>query len=144
MRTSTRCFLAILTIGVALMTPIKMAFASLESTESSDLKPFNQLTAEWWQWALSIPTKVNPLLDTNGGNCMIGQRGSMWFLAGTFGIDMVTRTCDVPEGKALFFPVINQINFNTPGVCGQSQKNLTVKDMRALSAAFVVGQPNYR
>ena len=41
-----------------------------------------QLTGEWWQWALSIPTSVNPLLDTTGERCMIGQRGSTWFLAG--------------------------------------------------------------
>jgi len=45
----------------------------------------------------------------------------------------------VPEGKELFFPVINAINFNTPNVCGQGSTNLLVSDMRALSAAFING-----
>src|SRR5271165_590144 len=134
MRKNTRCFLAIVAIGLALITPIRMAFADSES--------FTQLSAEWWQWALSIPTSVNPMLDTTGQNGVVGQRGSIRFLAGTFGGGTVTRICAVPEGKALFFPVINQINFNTPGVCGQSQENLTVKDMRAASAAFVKGATN--
>jgi hypothetical protein len=48
----------------------------------------------------------------------------------------------VPEGEQLFFPVINQINFNTPRVCGQNGKNLTVSDLRALSAAFIDGAVN--
>jgi hypothetical protein len=32
--------------------------------------------------------------------------GNVWFLAGTF-VGAVTRTCTVPHGKALFFPIVN-------------------------------------
>jgi hypothetical protein len=32
---------------------------------------------------------------------------SVWFLAGSFGTDPVVRTCEVPAGKSLFFPLIN-------------------------------------
>jgi hypothetical protein len=97
--------------------------------------------------ALSIPTSINPQLDTgtNGrNNCMVGRRGSVWFLAGMFGSGggSVTRSCAVPEGTVLFFPVINQVNFNTPNVCGQGSANISVRDLRALSATFVNGATN--
>jgi hypothetical protein len=70
---------------------------------------------------------------------MVGQRGSTWFLAGQFGGNTATRSCSVPEGTRLFFPIANAINFNTPNVCGQGPTNLTVKDMRALSKATIDG-----
>src|SRR5262245_49968482 len=127
MNNNTRRFVAIIVVGLALIMPIKRAFA----------QSLQQLSAEWWQWALSIPTSVNPLTDTTGEDAFVGQRGPVWFLAGVFNGSTATRTCSVPEGEQLFFPVINQINFNTPTVCGQNGKNLTVSEMRALSAAFI-------
>ena len=99
------------------------------------------LSAEWWQWALSIPTSVNPQLDKTGENAVVGQHGPVWFLAGVFGGGRPTRACSVPEGTALYFPVINSVNINTPNVCGQPSA-LSVKDLRALSAAFVDGATN--
>jgi hypothetical protein len=84
---------------------------------SPDSSPFNikfkEWSAQWWQFALSIPTNENPLLDTAGSKCVIGQRGPVWFLVGTFGDKApITRTCNVPEGKSLFFPVLNNFNAN--------------------------------
>jgi len=35
----------------------------------------------------------------------------VWFLAGTFGGGPVTRTCTIPAGKAIFFPVTNIVAF---------------------------------
>ena len=134
MKSNTRRFMTIVGIGLGLMMPLNMAFANSPNLE--------ELTAEWWQWALSIPTSINPQLDTTGGNCMVGQRGSMWFLAGTFGSGSATRTCAVPEGTVLFFPVINAVNINTPKVCGQGPRNIPVSDLRALSAASVNGATN--
>jgi hypothetical protein len=105
-------------------------------TASAD--SFQDLSAQWWQWALSIPTSVNPQLDPTGANAVVGQHGKVWFLAGVFGGGpAVTRTCSVPEGTALFFPVINSVNFNAPEVCGQGSDNISVEDLRATSAAFV-------
>jgi hypothetical protein len=74
---------------------------------------FEEWTAEWWQSMLSIPTPDNPLTDTTGENCMVGQRGPVWFLAGTFGGGATTRSCSIPEGKAIFFPVLNLLDVNT-------------------------------
>jgi hypothetical protein len=102
---------------------------------------FTQLSAEWWQWVLSIPPSINPLLDTNGDNCMVGQHGTTWFLAGSWVSGPVTRDCDIPQGTTLFFPVINEINFDTPGQCGQGAP-LPSSSYRALSAAFISGASN--
>ena len=102
---------------------------------------FPQLSGEWWQWVLSIPPSINPLLDTTGENCMVGQHGTTWFLAGSWVSGPVTRECDIPQGATLFFPVINEINFDTPGQCGQGDP-LSSSYYRGLSAAFVNGAAN--
>ncbi|HEX7273732.1 MAG TPA: hypothetical protein VF420_16430 [Casimicrobiaceae bacterium] len=117
----------------ALLMPASGAFAQSQA--------YQQLSAQWWQWIISIPVDVNPLLDTSGANCMVGQRGSDWFLAGTEGGD-VERTCSIPEGTSLFFPVINQVNFDTPNACGQGPAPLPSSFYRALSKAFVDGATN--
>jgi hypothetical protein len=67
---------------------------------------YGQWTAKWWQWAYSIPKDVNPIVDTSGKNCMEGQAGSVWLLAGTTG-GPAERTCTIPAGKAILFPIIN-------------------------------------
>lgn len=132
MKRSTRAFF-VAAIGLIVLMPFDIALAFAGSP--------GQLSAEWWQWALSIPTAVNPMLDTGGADCMVGQRDSVWFLAGMFFGGTATRTCSVPEGVSLYFPVINSVNFNTPNVCGQ-QGDISAKDLRAFSAAFVDGASN--
>jgi hypothetical protein len=92
--------------------------------------PFNKLSARWWQWMFSIPTADSPLLDQNGEKCMVGQRGPIWFLAGLAGPGMVSRSCQIPQGKTLFFPVANLVQVNTPGECGQTAP-LSLADIRA-------------
>jgi hypothetical protein len=42
-------------------------------------------------------------------HCAVGQSGRVWFLAGTFGGGPATRTCTVPAGKPLFFPIVNAV-----------------------------------
>jgi len=69
-------------------------------------KDYGAWSAEWWQWAFSIPASENPLLDATGEQCLTAQRGPAWFLAG--GTQLMggpTRHCAVPEGIALFFPI---------------------------------------
>jgi hypothetical protein len=69
----------------------------------------------WWQWALEIPAANNPLTDTTGADAGVNNSGPVFFLAafisvnGSGGPDMdtVSRTITVPEGKPVFFPVIN-------------------------------------
>ncbi len=77
-------------------------------TYSPDEDPFGKTweewTAEWWKWALSLPKGQNPITDTTGRNASYNQRGHVWFLAGTFG-GLADRTCKIPAGNAIFFPI---------------------------------------
>jgi hypothetical protein len=68
---------------------------------------YGRWAAEWWQWALGIPEAVNPLTDPTGAHCAQRQVDEVWFLAGSVATDPVVRRCEVPAGKALFFPLIN-------------------------------------
>ena len=76
---------------------------------SIDEKPngltYDNLTAKWWQWALSMPQDVNPIGDTTGKYCGQNQEGPVWFLTGTFG-GTAERTCEIPAGKAILFPLL--------------------------------------
>lgn len=73
---------------------------------------YGEWAGRWWAWAWTQPRAVNPVFDKTGEFCAQGQSGSVWFLAGTFiekPPEIVTRTCTIPVGKALFFPVYNNI-----------------------------------
>jgi hypothetical protein len=81
---------------------------------------YAEWAAEWWRWALSLPLDGHPLLDETGENCDAGQAGQLWFLGGTFTttevegvvIGEAERTCHVPAGTFLFFPVVNVLATN--------------------------------
>jgi hypothetical protein len=64
---------------------------------------------EWWQWAGSFDESVSPVADRSGAACASKQSGPVWFLAGTYGVRRTLRTCTVPRGKYLFFPLINYV-----------------------------------
>jgi hypothetical protein len=144
MKNNAKRFASIVGIGLALIMPMNKTFADSESkafadserAKSEDSDSLKQLSAEWWQWALSIPTPVSPLTDTSGDNSMIGQHGPVWFLAGVFAGGRVARTCSVPEGKSLYFPVINNVVLNSPNVCGQGA-SMSVKELRAQIAPYI-------
>ncbi|MGH8491912.1 MAG: hypothetical protein ACRERR_02220 [Moraxellaceae bacterium] len=72
-----------------------------------------KLTEEWWQWAMSASRSDSPVADLTGASCHVGQRGETWFLAGGFGSSKIRRTCVVPKGKSLFFPIINMVYWPT-------------------------------
>jgi len=62
--------------------------------------------ARWWQWAVSAPFGADPITDLDGTYCDYGQGGPVWYLAGSFGGTTV-RSCTVPAGAAIFFPIVN-------------------------------------
>lgn len=75
---------------------------------------YSEWSAAHWQWLFSLPKDHHPLFDT--ADCGAGQSGNVWFLGGTFTlvepepgvvVGQVARTCTIPHGKALFFPIIN-------------------------------------
>jgi hypothetical protein len=67
----------------------------------------------WWQWAQSFDRDESPVADRTGEHCAAKQSGEVWFLAGTYGTRRTIRTCRVPAGKYLFFPLINYVVYPT-------------------------------
>jgi hypothetical protein len=82
-----------------------IVIAPISSTPEG--QTYGRWAAEWWQWALGVPAATNPVTDTTGEHCAQRQVDNVWFLAGSFGSDQVVRTCEIPAGKSLFFPLIN-------------------------------------
>lgn len=78
-------------------------------------RTFSEWSAAWWQWAFSIPVPSHPLFDN--ADCSVGQSGPVWFLGGKFcesgpsappcTAGVATRSCTLPRGKLLFFPITN-------------------------------------
>jgi len=133
--TGTKYIVVVLFLALALLD------GSISSRAQGESELLASTTAQWWQYALSIPTNVNPLVDTTGADCMVGQRDPIWFLEGIFPGGTTTRTCAVPAGEWLFFPVINSVQINAPGVCGQTD-SLNVAQLRSLAAPLIDSATN--
>lgn len=97
---------------------------------------YDELAAAWLEWVTSIPNESSPLFDMDGSDAAIGQRGPVWFLAGTLG-GTVTRTINVPAGKSLFFPVANYFWINTPELGDQPWSPAQEAFVRSLLAGLV-------
>jgi hypothetical protein len=104
-------------------------------------KAYGDWAADWWQWALSQPIDTNPLNDTTGARCTQGQFGKVWFLAGVLPgtTPPVHRTCAVPAGKALLFPVVNALYIAFQSDSPQQQ---TLEFVRTQASSGVAGASN--
>jgi hypothetical protein len=102
---------------------------------SIDSKPFGHSYAEWaakwWQWAYSIPKSNNPVSDTSGAYCSVGQNGSIWFLAGTYG-GSASRSCTIPAGKGIMVPI-----FNAEGAFAEEKGVSTEEELRAMVKDYI-------
>ena len=123
--------LAVLATSFALGAPAR-------ADDDSDASSWRSLTGQWWQWTLSTPADTNQVLDGSGAFCMVGQRGPVWFLGGTFTGQPTVRTCSVPDNVSLFFPVINRFTFNSPG-CEQPDTDYSMAFMRSQIAPYIDG-----
>jgi hypothetical protein len=75
---------------------------------------YGQWTAEWWKWALSIPSIRNPVVDQSGEYAAESQPNDAWFLAGVFHIaednkkkEFPLRHCTIPSGLPILIPILN-------------------------------------
>ena len=102
---------------------------------------YGEWSARWWQWLLAIPAATNPNLDPTGADCAQGQGGKVWFLAGTFG-DTVVRSCTVPNGKAIFFPILNAAFGAAVGDCEPTGVGPCVVSTLRAGAAAAVDNPD--
>ncbi|MEO3817943.1 hypothetical protein [Plantactinospora sp. B24E8] len=64
------------------------------------------LVARWVRWVADSSQRESPIADPTGEFAGVGQPEDVWFLAGTFG-GAVTRRCQVPAGRPIFFPAFN-------------------------------------
>ena len=78
-----------LLVALGFVLPVNMAFAKAPIFYPPTSKvfgyKFTEWSAQWWQYVLSFPESQNPLLDTTGAECGIGQSGPVWFLMGSLG-----------------------------------------------------------
>ena len=108
--------IVVLALGVLLALGLAAPMASAQVGQGAKASgKAGELAADWWQWALSEPTTTNPLVGSYSGGPQCDGRplgdvpGKKWFLAGSFDGSVVERTCTMPVGTQLFFPVGNVV-----------------------------------
>jgi hypothetical protein len=75
-------------------------------------KSYGEWAKAWWTWRLETPYDINPSVNNNP--CNGGQSGHVWFLASDVSVNWWNapgvqefRSCTLPAGNSLFFPLIN-------------------------------------
>ncbi|MFB7377292.1 signal protein [Kitasatospora purpeofusca] len=86
----------------------------------------------WWNWAAASPADRSPVLDRSGRWCAQRQPEDIWYLAGTTGGEAVERTCTVPVGLPVLFPLVTRT--------GEAADCTTFMD-RAMGSAVLDGVP---
>lgn len=104
-------------------------------------RTYGEWSAAWNQWAFSIPVAQHPLFDN--GDCSVGQSGPVWFLGGKFcantatncGYTNVVRSCHIPYGKAIFFPIAD----SEDSTLEEGNPAKPIADMRQFTASQIDG-----
>ena len=100
---------------------------------------YGEWGARWWRWAYSFPLAQFPPLQSGEVDCSLGQSGSAWFLASTVGQGPVTRSCTIPTGKALFFPIFTYLNdYPCPDPNFQPPPGQTLEEFLTEGAAAII------
>jgi hypothetical protein len=99
--------------GLALADSTSPTVVSPDAAQAVTGHTYGEWSATWWQYVLSFPTSSNPLLDTTGAGCQAGQSGPVFFLVGSLVGKVVRDQCQVPSGKYLLLPLVNEVDVNT-------------------------------
>src|SRR5579859_6482918 len=126
-----------LALGVAACTvPWEKNVSPLSLDQNINGRSGADLSAEWWKWAMASPQEINPVRDSSGRHCGVGQSGEVWFLAGGFGSARISRTCTIPFGKYIFFPVVNMAYWppeeNSGYTCEQAKASASLNNDTAV------------
>jgi hypothetical protein len=89
-------------------------------------KTYSDWSAAWWQWTLSQSTNQ---MDVVSGPIA----GPVRFLAGAPGSDTETRAITIPDGTALFFPILSAYDDNSACPISAWTSN-TVEELQAATA----------
>jgi hypothetical protein len=143
-----RAIVMAVSVILALIVVLPMAFGQVgQGAKASGTAA--ELAAAWWQWAYSKPVGDSPLIGgyTDTARCdgtpLSPTKPKTWFLAGTSNGLTVERTCTMPVGTHLFFPVANVVAFPFPGADpeetapGERQKAIAYMDA-------VLADPTFR
>lgn len=105
----TVCFVLSITASAVVAAAEKPIPGIVPPNSEFHGKTYAEWSVKWWEWVFSIPVDRNPLLDDGTGKfTTAAQSGDVWFLAGSWKETPPDAiNLDVPEGKAIFFPIIN-------------------------------------
>jgi hypothetical protein len=110
-----------LSVILALVVAMPMVSGKPQAT-ASPRQSLGELGADWWKWALQKPEHINPLVGSySGGPQCQGQRGGVFFLAGSLTGEAVTRECTVSSNTWIFFPIVNNF-FGEPKGIGSEEE----------------------
>jgi hypothetical protein len=125
--------LLVVTIGMVAVTAITVAQAAATANPNPGVLPpqanpfgnsYGQWSALWWQQALAVHEGAGSPFESGSVDCTSLGTGHVTFLVGTAG-GAVSRSCSLPTGTALLFPLIN-------GECSVSEGNGTTEaELRA-------------
>ncbi len=93
------------------LTIVPQANSGVMDVANAYFRPYSEWSPEFWKWVLG--QGLEPLLDDTGALCDSGQSGVVWYLAGTW-VGSVTRSCNIPAGRAIFVPVQNSVYLGFP------------------------------
>jgi len=130
---------------LVLLAAIAPAYADDNGQPKIHGKTYGEWSAEWWQWAYAGPNGKNAVQDTTGASCAVNQpTGKVWFLAGSFALPGVERTCTIPPNRALFYPLVNTLWTDCPALPGEcpdsgSDECLTDAEVRGILTVFAEG-----
>src|SRR6478735_4849920 len=124
---SSKTLIALFAIVVLLGATSEGANAAANGPARVGGKTYGQWSGAQWAWELQVPTSPtsDQVIVPNAGtaatpepvDCTLRQTGNVWFLAGTTFFQNYTtayRSCTIPAGKFLFFPLVDawQDNLN--------------------------------
>lgn len=99
-------------------------------------KFLHEYANEWWQWTYTMDKRESPVRDRTGEKCNVNQTGDVWFLAGGYGSSKISRKCVIPEGKHIFFPIINMAYWpkkHSNSTCESVKKGAALNNENVLS-----------
>lgn len=111
--------------GAEAAAPVGVAPVDLSTEQSNpnpmlfakDASPYGRSIERWsellWSYIYEQPLDQNPLFDTTGANCAVGQEGPVWFLPSVPGSSLgtdITRTCTIPRDWAVMLQLSSILN----------------------------------
>jgi hypothetical protein len=92
--------------------------------------PYEEWLAKWWQWNIEIPEDKHPRFNYSPDKCTVNQSGPVWFLSDLGASGKEVRSCTIPSGKAILFPILS-------GQCDYGLKEVNKNDDMLVECARI-------